>query len=772
MHIECIEIANFRKLKSVRIEFSGETTVFVGANNSGKTSAMRALQYFLIEKGRNPFSLDDFTLSNWPKIDEMGAAWERANTEDQPLPEPDWAPILPFLDVWLHADKEEAHLVQKIIPTLDWDGGRLGVRFRLQPKDESKLQKAYVVARAQSHSLETTKKRTEGDLSDLLWPLSLTDFLKRRLSDLFSIEAYILDPAKFSKADRGESQPQPLPDNAEPIGSNPLKGLIQIDEIGAQRGFGQTTESGDPDDDGTLAGSSSSRRMSHQLQRYWNRHLDPLKHSSEQDIRALAAIKTAQETFDEKLMNGFSAAIQEVEKMGYPGITDPKLKISTRIKPVDGLNHPTAVQYAVTTQDDGNTVELSLPEDSNGLGYQNLISMIFRLMSFRDARMRVGKANIQSEEESDVHIPPLHLVLIEEPEAHLHTQVQQVFIRQAYKFLRSHSELGQSEELKTQVIVSTHSSHIAHECEFDDLRYFRRLPIDAASVPLSCVINLSNIFGAEDETKRFVTRYIKVTHCDLLFADAAVFVEGPAERILIPFFVEHQPELNALQQCYISWLEIGGSHAHRFKDLVEHLGLTTLIITDLDASNTDRAKEIPRRDSSLKTRNYTLKSWCPGVEELDVLLDLDEKLKSKKYESQHFSIRVAYQRPVSVEFKGKREEALCNTFEDALIMENLKLFQNHLPSNSLGEKFKTAIDTSSDLEALRNQIFQALEAGGKAEFALDLLYISEPIKLQPPSYIREGLRWLIKQLNNQQESLGVVNPKPAEDTKPQKGHDH
>ncbi|MGO7388926.1 AAA family ATPase, partial [Rhizobium ruizarguesonis] len=82
---------------------------------------------------------------------------------------------------------------------------------------------------------------------------------------------------------------------------------------------------------------------------------------------------------------------------------------------------------------------LYLPEDSNGLGYQNLISMVFRLMAFRDSWMRVGKA--QSKASDEAIIPPLHLVLIEEPEVHLHTQVQQVFIRQAYKILRNHDQL-------------------------------------------------------------------------------------------------------------------------------------------------------------------------------------------------------------------------------------------------------------------------------------------------------------------------------------------
>ncbi len=48
LKISFVEVQNFRKLKSIRIDFDGQTTIFVGANNSGKTSAMLALRYFLL----------------------------------------------------------------------------------------------------------------------------------------------------------------------------------------------------------------------------------------------------------------------------------------------------------------------------------------------------------------------------------------------------------------------------------------------------------------------------------------------------------------------------------------------------------------------------------------------------------------------------------------------------------------------------------------------------------------------------------------------------
>ena len=61
MHIAFIEIANFRKLLSVRVDLAETTTLFVGANNSGKTSAMLALRRFLSPQTKG-FETHDITL--------------------------------------------------------------------------------------------------------------------------------------------------------------------------------------------------------------------------------------------------------------------------------------------------------------------------------------------------------------------------------------------------------------------------------------------------------------------------------------------------------------------------------------------------------------------------------------------------------------------------------------------------------------------------------------------------------------------------------------
>jgi predicted ATP-dependent endonuclease of OLD family len=70
MRIEFIEIGNFRKLPATRIELSPTKTIFVGANNSGKTSAMLALRRFLSQSA-NTFRLQDLTLSHARKLAKL-----------------------------------------------------------------------------------------------------------------------------------------------------------------------------------------------------------------------------------------------------------------------------------------------------------------------------------------------------------------------------------------------------------------------------------------------------------------------------------------------------------------------------------------------------------------------------------------------------------------------------------------------------------------------------------------------------------------------------
>jgi predicted ATP-dependent endonuclease of OLD family len=768
MHIQNIEIGNFRKLQAVRIDFSEKNTVFVGANNSGKTSAMAALRCFLVDP--SAFSFNDFTLTHWITINSAALKWESAGG-DSPPDVFEWGTVLPFVDVWLDVPTHDLHYVQKLLPTLDWIGPSIGVRLRFQPKDEVKLRQEYLKARADvaaimaaHHSAAPSSNTGESGVpvsapsedstsTFALWPQTMTDFLSRRLRATFEVRAYLLDPAALTSPANGLASPQALPAQSEPLDADPFQGLIQIDEISAQRGFGHTgaarfTRGDDAADEPQE--HAGGRKLSTQLRSYYTHHLDPFDRPEPHDLEALQALHVAQTAFGVRLTECFAGALKELEDIGYPGVTDPTLTITTNIKPIDGLRHGSAVQYEVPTRTADKTAGHRLPEDSNGLGYQNLVSMVFALMSFRDKWMRVGKAS-NPQSEAAGFIPPLHLVLIEEPEAHLHAQVQQVFIKQAYEVLRKHPKLGDAPMLRTQLVVSTHSSHLAHEADFASLRYFRRLPAPPTpgSVPISSVVNLSEIFDGLEPTQVFVKRYLKATHCDLFFADGAVLIEGPAERILVPHLVRERAAYAYLRRCYITWLEIGGSHAHRLRSLIEHLGLNTLIITDIDAKDGNGDAVSPQRNSAHKARNQTLKTWLPKEDSLDALLD--KSAVEKVFEdSSGYGIRVAYQTPISMVFKNATTaEALANTFEDALVYENPQLFTG-LRGHGLIAKFREALTDAPDLGVLVERIRTALKSGDKAEFALDLLYSEEIKDLRTPAYIHEGLEWLTMQLKRKE----------------------
>jgi predicted ATP-dependent endonuclease of OLD family len=760
VHIEFVEIANFRKLLSTRVDLSITTTLFVGANNSGKTSAMLAMRRFLSPR-RCPFEIHDITLCHWPEIIALGEGWiaARATGDVVDLVVDPWVSVLPTLDVWLHVETGEMHYVRDLIPTLDWEGGRLGVRLRYEPKDLDLLYKDFMEAISDAEAMKVAAiaavaaEHPEADPPPdppklTIWPENLVDFLSKKLFTHFTIRAYSLDPAKLMASDKSKAHPQPLPATSLPIEGDPLNGLIRVHDIPAQRGFGEE-QSGQDDEDESATASGS--RLSEQLRSYYAKHLDPTKGPDPKDLGALQAIEAAQDAFDMRLTESFKAAFTEVEGMGYPGVTDPRPRVSTRLKAIDGLNHSAAISFEVDViaEDGGATPLLRLPEANNGLGYQNLISMIFRLMSFRDAWMRVGKASKGAKITST---EPLHLVLVEEPEAHLHAQVQQVFIKKAYAVLRAHDDLGENKKLRTQLVVSTHSSHVAHETAFACLRYFRRLPAGmAAKVPVSTVVNLSEVFGPGSETERFVTRYLRAQHADLFFADAAILVEGPAERMLVPNFIRvHYDELN---QCYITLLEIGGSHAHRLRPLIDHLGLLTLIITDLDTlDDTGGISVQPAKGSKQKTNNATVKTWVPGVEDVDILMDADPAAKTLSVDGDPlFAVRVAYQTPLSVTVPGSvnSETAYPYTFEDALAFENLAFF-SALDGTGLVRKFRDAITAGGGVAVIGKGMFLALKSGKKAEFALDVLEVEEFDNILVPRYIADGLEWLLSQLKKKQ----------------------
>lgn len=778
MKISYVDVQNYRKLKSCRISLTDKETIFVGANNSGKTSAMDALIFFLDPRGkkssedetRTPSKkllASDFTLSNWNLINSFGESWHSGSGTGNNLIE--WQPLCPSIDIWMTVSEKEIHRVSHIIPTLKWAGGMLGIRLIHQPRSIENIKSDYLLDyNAADQLLKIARQKlidAKKDSSELrlsIWPENLHKFLEKNINKYFETKAYILDPAKFNE---NEEISQPLTCDSIPLEAYPFNGLFKVDIIDAARGFS------DPNSQSAQGRGAST--LSSLINKYYKRHLNPSELPDGDDLDALNAIADAQHIFDEKLNEAFTQAIGEIKNLGYPGFSDPNIRLSSRVDPIDNLDHETGILFDLQKISGANrNVILSLSEKYNGLGYKNLIAMIFKLISFRDHWMRVGKAAKSRSDENPI-IEPLHLVLIEEPEAHLHAQVQQVFIRKAYQVLRNHEGLGKNNILNTQLIVSTHSSYLAHEIGFECLRYFKRKAASNGSIiPTAQVADLSETFGLKNikdenvlQTRKFVSRYLKSSHCDVFFANALIVVEGAAERMLVPHFIRsHYDGPKGLNRSYLSILEVGGAHAHRLKSLIEKLGIPTLIITDTDAlmPRFDKAgKEIspvaarPKRKQGYLTGSHTLKDWMAIADKsLDAVIDLksEKKIRNK--------IRFAYQCGIFVEYdKTKSEEAIPYTFEDALALTNIKLFREIAKPRGMLAKMQDSLKLKS-LEECATSLYQALELD-KAGLALDLMYSADPESLQVPLYIKEGLDWLQEQLEIESSDviLDAINSK-------------
>lgn len=756
MKIKFIDIQNFRKLKNCRLELSGKETVFVGANNSGKTSAMDMLIKFLIKSRRKELATTDFTLSNWYSINSFGKSWVSGISVGEGAS--DWHKVCPALDVWLEVQEKEVYRVCHLIPTLSWKHGLLGVRLCFEPKKITELKSDFMAEYIAAQDV-LSQVPPSGDVPNTLtiWPRDLRDFLDKsgKLHSYFTIKAYLLDPSEVDL--EGEEQaPQEIKKQVS-LEVEPFDGLFRIDLIEAQRGFS--------DANSELSNSFGAGRgnLSQQLKKYYQKHLDPSESPDVEDLIALQSIDQAKNTFDTKLRDRLHSAISEIENIGYPGFSDPTISLTSKINPIDSLDHDTAIQFDLFKSVVEGLENLRLPEKLNGLGYKNLISMIFALLSFRDGYMRLGKAAPIAGEP----IEPLHLVLIEEPEAHLHAQVQQVFINKAYKVLRKHPLLGDNLEFNTQLIVSTHSSYLAHEVDFENLRYFRRnRAVSNNDTPTAKIVNLRSTFGGRaSETAKYVARYLKTTHCDLFFANGVILVEGAAERMLVPSFIKRKFE--KLSTSYISILEINGAHAHRLKPLLEKLGIFTLIISDLDSKGKEKngkgddvyRKAPPTLGEEQITDNTTLQQWIPKITEIDRLVELEGKHKISGV------TRVAYQQAMDVVNEdwegGKKLKVIPYTFEDALVFSNIDTFKGLVNTTGMLKKMVQSLSVDN-LDVARMSMFEQLQ-GEKAKMALDILFDVDPEKLKIPEYIAEGLSWLEMELSSVGDELILVADIPEKE---------
>lgn len=760
-----VELCKFRRLGKVQLDMDPKTTILVGANNSGKTAILTGLRHFLAEY--SPFGAFDISLSEWPTLRGLGAKWEAL--ADDPSTSPpqdvdDWEDQLdtllaamPTLDLWFDAEAGMFHYVQPFLSTLLWKGGAVGVRLRLEPASDVASLKELAWA------FNLARQSVKGMSSEsMAWPIDLLDYWLREPKKLGQVRPYTLDAANNPIQGIKTYQTQILKAGAQPADRRNLSKLIRVDFVAAQRGLGSEEA-----DSKSTSSPHPVGLFSNQLLKFARQHLNVAVTGHGQRADLIHAVANAQKDLDQKIHAALASSVAEVKLLGYPGLHDPQeIRFRTRIHTADLLDHSTAVQYSMN----GGAGEDMLPEFSIGLGYQNLQSLSYQLVSFKTARMNPEKGSP----------PPVHLVMIEEPEAHLHVQVQRIFPDKAHKLISPADK--DANALRSQLLISTHSSHLAHAEDFDRLRYVRRIPPSTTHpTPSTEVVDLGEVFGDDEDTRQFAERYFRVQHTDLLFANAALFVEGVAERMLVPLFMELNYE--KLNSRYVSFLDIGGSHAHRLRPLVEKLRIPTVIITDLDPTEkrpgpkgkTRWMATVNTGQTGLRCGNATLREWHPQLHNVD---DFKSPTPDQLIwtGAPDCKVRFAWQLPVT-----EADGQWPTTFEDSLVLTNIdwfkglnKLVEEDEAATASGQKkaddegkkaapptgalahaaeavagAATTVDLLKDLHALMRDSFS------KGDFAASIFErVAAGEDVTCPKYIADALTWLQDEL----EPVGGIAP--------------
>jgi predicted ATP-dependent endonuclease of OLD family len=106
MYLHSYRLKNYRRLRDARIELASDISIFVGANNSGKTSATQALMMFL-SGAKDRFSLFDFSSHTWKEMNQAGDA----------DPAEEVAGSIPAisLDLWFEVAEADLYLVIPIL---------------------------------------------------------------------------------------------------------------------------------------------------------------------------------------------------------------------------------------------------------------------------------------------------------------------------------------------------------------------------------------------------------------------------------------------------------------------------------------------------------------------------------------------------------------------------------------------------------------------------------------------------------------------------------
>ena len=693
MKIKKIKTQNFRLLKNFSIDLENELSLVIGKNNTGKTSILSVLDKFLNE--RTKFSYDDFNIDFKNDFENLIKSVDIPN-EFQSM----GIKLKLYIE---YSDTDDLSNVSRVLMDLDPDNNNivLGFEFTVSYDDFLKIKADYINFSAKENGKHAEKSEYK--------PKELKDFLKQNLEIYFKIRKYSFE---YDTVTKKITESTPIDLVRENVN---IKDIISFKYISAKR---------------DVTNKEKENTLSRQTSSIYKKQEDNTdKSQATEDFKD--QLSETDSTLSEIYKNLFKDVIQKVQDFGGVKLNDTEIAIISTLQHKELLEGNTTVVYA---HDDH-----KLPEHYNGLGYMNLISMIFEIEILVQDFKR----------DKDKKPADINLLIIEEPEAHTHPQMQYIFIKNIKKLLGEGINKDGGIHRPLQYIITTHSSHIVADSDFDDIKYLKA--ITKNDVKAKNLKDLRIKYDEDQKQYQFLKQYLTISRAEIFFADKAILIEGDTERILLPTFMrkvdlEEKARLPAagnddvflpLLSQNISTIEVG-AYSQIFEKFLDFLGIKSLILTDIDSKGfigkyDDKGNEkieACRVIDGTATSNTALihflkeKKW----NELKTLLIEDRtiSLESSK-------VCLCYQQ----EEYGYH----ARSFEDSFIHLN-RTFINENKTAFQGLKNRKLFNIEdNDAYLLATECIDK-----KTYFALDILYHSDEnfSNWNIPAYIKDGLLWLKK----------------------------
>lgn len=725
MKVSKIKVSNYRLLKSLELDMEDDLSLIIGKNNCGKTSLLSILDKFIGKKAATPsFAYDDFNIEFQKKLEEIYTTdkYQEIIAEFESIEGNKWKNIGLSLKLFIeYTENDSLANISKLMMDLDPDNRTVVLLFEYV-LDEDNFKKIKVDFLEYKSKKEKEREEDEGsntpDVEIKKRGSLFCQFMKRNSKNYFKT---FKKSIAFDTTSKQENEAEFIDIINEKI---PLSPVINFNIIPANR---------------EISNKDSDRTLSILASEYYKR-----REESEQDSPEIKSFKDKLEetdTFLDGVYSGiFEKVVNKVELFGGIKKGDSIISIISTLQHRELLKGNTTVMY-------DHNEESSLPENYNGLGYLNLISIIFDIeLLVNDFR----RGNNINEEPADIN-----LLFIEEPEAHTHPQMQYVFIKNVKNILKDASK-GRDEQgakkFNLQTLITSHSSHITSESKFDDIKYFFKVDKKNEIIAKN-LKDLKAIYGdKEAEYFKFLKQYLTLHRAELFFADKAIFIEGDTERILLPAMMKKIDQedkdkgdktLPLLSQN-ISIIEVG-AYSHVFEKFFDFIGLKSLVITDIDSSKEDRTKCRVCDANAKLTTNASLSFFHNGTNKLDYFKKLlfDWKILRKKKGSNWVSNRKG---KLLVIYQVEENSYHARSFEDAFFHLNRQLIIDNKPNFKSLKNIAYFDDMTKDSYDLASEC-----VGKKPSLAMEILLNSkadtnnnEFSNWQIPAYIKEGLSWLKK----------------------------